>query len=118
MARESVQLSGIKARLDLTWHLKRTEELLLVFIELTVWSGVGALTVSRTTQHVTQTMQSTLSGPSCSMAQLTTRVRAAATRGICSCEMQVALTGIINEQGEGSQYWPLWMWQNGSCSEL
>ena len=55
-------------------------------------------------------MQSTLSGPSCSMAQLTTRVRAAATRGICSCEMQVALTGIINEQGEGSQYWPLWMW--------
>ena len=46
MAKESVQLSGIKARLDLTWHLKRTEELLLVFIELTVWSGVGALTVS------------------------------------------------------------------------
>lgn len=35
MAKESVQLERNYARLDLTWHLKRTEELVLVFTGVT-----------------------------------------------------------------------------------
>lgn len=83
------------------------------------WRGIGALTGTRTTQHVNQTMQSAHSGPSCYTAQLPLRTKAAAAEEnvqLWGCKW--LRPGLIDVQGKGSQYWRLWMWQIGSSSEL